>query len=148
MADLRVRVFDSPAAFETFLRGGLRLFTLKEDGAKVPIVHNSTLIFTAPAGTVTFNSPQNSLSIKEILDQINAVLTTNAKAKLQNRNLVIEGTTVGVVVASTGTANPVFGLSATVATTGLKYGAAVGTPPALVSFAVDKNVITAVVVEV
>lgn len=134
---LRVKKFVSAYEMETFLNGGIRGGT-PLDGP-VQIAHNSTLIFTTPAATVTFSSPTGRLLPAAILTQINAQLGSNGSAKMQDKTLVIEKAdgSAPIVLSASGTANGSLGFSSTTATTGKIYGSDPTSPPAVVALAAD-----------
>lgn len=114
---LRVKKIAEIDELNTYLRGGIIGGVDVRRGFSGNI-NGTTLVFNAPAGTVTFaTTPMGSqvgLKIKDIIDQINAVHAGYAHSDSQGR-LVIEDPNgvVGVVLDATSTAARLFGFSVT-----------------------------------
>jgi len=111
--------------------GGRELVVIE---GKVYGLDGKTLIFTTPAGTVTFSDKVGAgHTLAEVIAEIKAV-HAGLQPKFVKKSLwVIETTpTNGVVITGAGTANPVFGFGA-VTVTGTVYDVPGGTPPRLIS---------------
>ena len=111
--------------------GGANLFKAGKD---LYGLGGKTIVFTAPAGTVTFvtdnNLSQESLALKDIIDQINAVHAGLARAI--NGRLHLEQVGAAAAVAwSSGTALPQLGLGPNAAFAGDLYSTAGGAAPSL-----------------
>lgn len=91
-----------------------------------------TMVFTTPAVTVTFSTPndhpQEKLTLKEIVDQINATALPAGTARALNGQLHLELPTPGPLVTSGGTALALLGLPSGGFTTELINPAGGATP--------------------
>lgn len=96
-----------------------------------------TLVFNSPGATVTFATtlpgPQQALTIKQIIDQINAVPTLAGYASaFEGRLFIIDpAAATAVELDNTGTANAILGFDPA-GVAGEIYNAPGGAPPALV----------------
>lgn len=133
---LRARIINGLSALNSFLRGGI---VGGKDLRKATFnINGKTLVFSMPAGTVTFVTPdptsQEPLGLRAILTQINAVPTLAGFAHTQDGLLIIENPAGGtsVVLSNTGTANALLGFDPDGAT-GIAYNAPGGASPCLVS---------------
>lgn len=137
---LLVRKFAELQQINTLLRGGIRGGRVIDKG--IYGLDGATLVFSAPAATVTFattpSGEQQALSRKQILDQINAVVGLVGWAKFADGKLVIEDPAgaVAVVLANTSTALAAFGFDKDGAT-GVVYAAPGGAAPALVGVSLE-----------
>ena len=127
------------------LRGGI--VAGKDIRKGVFELYNKTLEFTAPAGTVTFTTPnstlQDSLTVKEILTQIDAVLGAGwAKVDAEGHLIITDPTgAVAVILAGASTADGLLGFDGN-GVSGTLYNPPGGSAPALVSLSttpVDSN---------
>jgi hypothetical protein len=132
---LRVRKIPGLTAVNALLRGGVSGSSVLTGQYENLFLNGRTIIFTAPAVTVTFNSgnDQVPLTLKAAMGQLAAALPT-LDVTLENGMLCfVEKTpTTGVAYTGAGTANPFFGLSLT-GDTGVVYGAAGEVAPAFVN---------------
>ena len=118
---------------EHFLNGGIRGSGSKLDGKVVYGLHNLTLVFNTPAGTVTFSDASNAgLSLVDIKTQIETDVAA-LKVKFRDGHLwIIDDDVSGpVVLDATGTANTKFGFSDTTDSAGVVYATFGGTAPAV-----------------
>ncbi len=120
------------------LRGGVRLPLPMRGDARIYGLHGLTLVFTTPAGTVTFSDASNAgLSAKQIAAEIKGD-NSAVSVKIVDQVLYIEDADVSgpvVINKETSTAGPLLGFKNDVGgtITGKVYDAPGGTPPCLVS---------------
>lgn len=138
---LLVRKIAELTELNTLLRGGL----IAGNSLKGPTydLDGKTLITTTPAATVTFDTDpegaQQPLTLKQIIDQINAVVGLVGFASAYEGKLKLQNPTgASAVVIGNGTANSILGLKNGQA--GVVYGAPGETAPALVSVEALQNV--------
>jgi len=138
MAVLTIRRKKSEFDANLFLQGGIR-FPLPYKGNELLYgLHGKTLIFTAPAVTVTFADASGSgLRIAEVMAQIIADSVDVLRCSLRDGILYVKQTTptAGVVLGSAGTANAYFSIASGIVLTGTFYNPPDGAAPRLVSFA-------------
>lgn len=112
---MAIKVFEFGAAkeMEFFLQGGITGGKIIVTGAgRLYGLHGLTLIFTAPAGTVTFSDAGSGLTYQDIALQIRTELTSLlAFYRNGQLHLVEAAPTTGVKLSKDGTANTVFGFS-------------------------------------
>lgn len=144
MSALYARKFGTLEEVNTFLRGGIKggaqlsLQPAGPVGAQTLAVlglHGKTLVFNAPAGTVTFADATGAgLTLDAIAAQIKAALATLA-VRFDNRHLVLEYATPGTAVNLdlTGTANAAFGFDTAADTVGKVFAPYTGAAPRLIS---------------
>lgn len=98
-------------------------------------LHGKTLIFTTPAGTVTFATPnaslQEALTATQIVAQINAVHAGMAKTDQKGRLVLEKDPPVGIAATALSTALPLLGFGDS-ALAGTVYNPP-GTPPSVES---------------
>ena len=117
------------------LRGGIRLPLPYKGNERIYGLHNLTLIFTAPAKTITFSDASGAgLLIKEILAAINNGNVLKATIRDSVLFVVQPTPSAGVVLGAAGTANQIMGIKAGVVVTGTFYNAPTGAAPRLISF--------------
>lgn len=136
---LLIRKFAELQMINTLLRGGIRGGRLIDSG--IYGLDGQTLVFTAPAITITFattpSGEQQVLTRKEILDQINTgALDGWAKFADGLLTVVDPAGATAVDLANTSTALAAFGFDADGAT-GVVYAAPGGAAPALVSVGLE-----------
>lgn len=135
---LLVRKISEITRVNALLRGGIFGSVDLRKGL-VYGLHGKTLIFTAPAATVTFTTPnssaQDGLTLSAILEQINDVAALDGWVKAYEGALlaVDPAGSTAVVLDKDGTANTIFGFQKNVDTAGVVYAAPGGAAPALVS---------------
>jgi hypothetical protein len=138
---LLVRKFADLTEVNTLLRGGLIGGASLKNGAFG--LDGKTLITTTPSATVTFDTnpegAQQSLTLKQIIDQINAVVgLVGFATAYEGRLRLVDPATATAVLVGNGTANAALGLRDGQA--GVMYAAPGNTAPALVSVEVLQNV--------
>lgn len=137
---LRVKKIGEIDELNTYLRGGIIGGRDIRRGVH-GYIDGKTLVFSAPAGTVTFattpSGEQVGLTAKEILTQINAIHAGYAHIDASGR-LVVEDPAgaVSVVLGATSTADTIFGFSKN-GQTGKVINAPDGVVPKLVSIGQD-----------
>ena len=108
-------------------------------------LHGKTLVFLAPAVTVTFvaspagvNSP---MTLRAAMAQILSQTTNAVKPQLiQGRMALVHATAASAIsLDNVGTANSLFGFAGDADTVGTKYAAPAGAAPALVSIVPCNN---------
>lgn len=137
---LVARKFQSLDALNVFLQGGIEVGSqLNLVNGKVHGLHGLTLVFTTPAGTVTFADADGlGLSLLDIITQINDDVATLKARSIndggQQRLVIIEVSPTGGVVldGATSTANQVFGFSESTVT-GTFYNPPDGVAPRLIA---------------
>jgi hypothetical protein len=139
---LITRKFQSRVELDFFLTGGI-IGGTKMPGRRIYGLDGRTLIFTAPAATVTFASvpvgTQMWLLFPDIKAQIEAAAATLRVTLVDGRIAINLATLTGtpIEMSAAGTANTIFGFSNSVATAGTFYAPPAGMAPALVSFSPD-----------
>ena len=113
---LRIHEFDNIRDVEFFLCGGIKggRKLVLHTGGRVLGLHGLTLVFSSPAATVTFaDASGEGLTLSDIIDQIVAAVPTLSVSWRDGViNLILSTPTAAVVLDSTGTANTLFGFSA------------------------------------
>jgi hypothetical protein len=133
---LLVRKVGDLIELNVLLRGGI--FSGREIKAALYGLDGKTLVFTTPAATVTFDTnpegSQQSLSLQDIVEQINATVGLTGYAKAFKSRIQLQKPTgnAAVVLSGTGTANALLGFGDSTVT-GVVYAAPGGSAPALVS---------------
>lgn len=139
MAALKTRIVPTVQDLDLMLRGGIKAGSQ----LKPPIVlglHGLKLVFTAPAGTVTFADATGAgLSFKDILSQMTTAIAT-LRPRFVDGRLFIETATPSAVILNTqeaqSTAARVFGFATTSGAStlaGTLYAAPDGSAPRLVN---------------
>ncbi len=138
---IRVYRFETSTDAEHFLNGGISGGAEIVHAGRVLGLHNKTLIFTSPAGTVTFSDPTGAgLSAGDIKSQIEAALATLKVTYHGYKIRIIRATpTAPVVLSNTGTANPIFGFGSAVAATGVVFNPIGGAAPAIMTTEANPN---------
>lgn len=144
MAALYARKFGTLEEVNTFLRGGIKggaPLTLQPSGPvgaqtlAVFGLHGKTLVFNAPAGTVTFaDATSSGLTLDAIALQIKTAIAALA-VRFDSRRVVLEYATPGTAVNldNTGTANALFGFDTAADTVGKVFAPYTGSAPRLLS---------------
>lgn len=126
--------FDTVEDVNFFLHGGVSggPMTLQQGGT-VPNLNLATLIFLAPAVTVTFTDTSGvGLTAAQIAGQIVAAAPAIVPSFRNNVwRFSAPSTGAGVQVSKTGTANPIFGFSDSLNTVGKFYNSFLGAVPRL-----------------
>jgi len=122
------------------LQGGIRFALSYKGNERVFGLDGLTLVFTAPATTITFADATGAgLLIKDITDQIDSDSSQALRAFVRDNVLyVVQPVPSAAVVlnlAAPSTAAPKFGLKTTGTLAGTKYNPPDGVAPRLVSFA-------------
>lgn len=129
---IKIYEFDVLKDMEVFLQGGITGGRRVVDGSgRIQGLHGLTLIFLAPACTVTFSDPTGEgLKLSDIQDQISAVSAViQASWRDQFLTLMRTPATANVSLDKDGTANAVFGFSSNKDTTGTYFNGPTGSAP-------------------
>lgn len=137
MPALTLRRLKSEFDANVLLQGGIRLPLSLRGNERIYGLHGLTLVFTAPAGTVTFSDATGQgLSPKDIMDEINTDVAA-LRATLRDGVLYVVQVTpsAGVVLdGAASTARPVLKLP-NGNLSGTFYNPPSGVAPRLISFA-------------
>jgi hypothetical protein len=129
---LRIKKMAELEEVNTFLRGG-HIGGKSLKGGLYGL-DGKTLVFTTPVGTVTFatpnNSQQESLSLRDIMDQINAVHTGMAHTGQGGKLFLEMPTPAGIVATSASSALALLGFDKA-GLSGTVYNPPAGATPAL-----------------
>lgn len=132
---LKTYEFDNVKDMERFLQGWISGGKNVVNGSgRIMGLHNKTLIFTTPAGTVTFSDASgDGLTLKEVSDQITAAIAS-LSVSWKDGWISIHKTDMsdGVTLSKNGTANTAFGFSTAKDNVGLIYNGPTGATPRLV----------------
>jgi len=132
---LKILQFDTLQAVEHGINGGVigGAIVVGPDG-KILGLDGKTLIFTTPAGTVTFSDKSGQgHTPAEVIAEIKAVHATLQPKFIKRQLWIIETTpTSGIVITGAGTANPIFGFG-NVTVTGIVYNPPDGAAPRVIS---------------
>ena len=138
MAALTFRRMKSEFEANNFLQGAIRLPLPYKGNERIFGLDGLTLVFTAPAGTVTFaDAASEGLTLKEVIEQINTDVAA-LRAELRDGVLYVKQVTPSASVVlnlATSTAAPIFKLKTTGTLSGKFYNPPDGVAPRLVSFA-------------
>jgi hypothetical protein len=133
MAALNVRRALNEFEADVVLKGGVRLPMNYKGNERIYGLHTKTLVFSTPAGTVTFaDSTGKGLTIQEVLKEINSDLATVRSFMRDGVVFILHATLASAVVidGATSTARSILGLP-NGSITGTKFNPPGGAAPRL-----------------
>jgi len=138
---IRVHRYENAIDVEHFLNGGITGGREIVSSAPVLGLHGKTLVFNAPAGTVTFSDPAGvGLSAAQIKSKIEGTIATLKVTWVHRRiRIILAAMTSKVDLDATGTANEIFGFSSTSDTAGTVYAGPSGSAPKIIATEANPN---------
>lgn len=129
---LKVLSVTSMEEMQDLLQGTLVGGSTGAGAGRLYDLHGKTLVFTAPAATVTLSDPTAAgLRLQDIVAQVNAA-TAALTASLRRDSLAFTAVSGGITLAKTGTANSALRFSSATASAALRYNPPSGAAPRLV----------------
>jgi hypothetical protein len=137
---LDIRKFASLPDLNAYVKGRLRGSTDLVQTPSSLFLHGKTLIFTAPAATVTFAASPAAAQVPLTMAQVKAQIEAQAATVLVtfiNGRLELRVNAGTVTVNSTGTANGLLGFDATTPSTAKPMSSPGGAAPSFISLVAD-----------